>query len=363
MNLILDSTEYKRDRGLNKENITSIKVLGKEGLISLHIPWFVYKETSTTSIQDLKKELDSFQIKLKSFDRKGVDSNGFNTAIKLAQATKDLLNELENSNKALWYDFIKESNATLHEYSPNDSIKVFDAYFSGGKPFKSLKKRDDIPDAFIYMTITDLAKDNELHFVTGDNNLREKCNVNPNITVYESLDKFISSNIYIEALKEYKEKLETEEKLNKIFNAQNLIIDSLDSIKEAVLEYTSKITYLEFTDPTLPSDNNEGTIWAIDDPETKIETTEIHFVDNKFFVPITVKATASIDYAIFRSDYWTLYESLPSIASVLNKHYYQIEDVVNIELKKTLVIKIEDLKEEELLEISIAEFDSLKILE
>lgn len=363
MILIIDSTEYKQDRGLNKENLTSIKVLGKEDFIALHIPWFVYKETSTACVDDLKKELNTFQIKLKSFDRKGVDLNGFSSALQLAQAAEDLFNELENSNKNLWDEFIKESNATLHNYSPSDSTKVFDAYFSGGKPFKSLKKREDIPDAFIYMTITQLAKENVVHFVSGDKNLREKCGDNPNIILYDSLSQFISSEIYQEALKKYKEKLETQEKTSKIFTAQQLILDNRDSIEDAVCRYTSKITYLEFTDPSLPSDNNEGAIWAIDDPKTRIETTEIHFIDDKFFVPITVNATASIDYAIFKTDYWTLYEKLPSIASVLNKHYYQIEDVVEIELKKTLVIEIEDLKEDELLEISISEFDSLKILE
>ncbi|BDS13009.1 PIN domain-containing protein [Aureispira anguillae] len=365
MILIIDSTEYKQDRGLNKENISSIKALGREGLIFLHIPWFVYKETSTACIDDLKKELNTFQRKLKSFDRKGVDTNGFNAAMGLAEATKKLFNELEKSNETLWYEFIKESKATLHQYSSADSIKVFEAYFSGEKPFKSLKKREDIPDAFIYMTITQLAKDNKVHFVSGDKNLGEKCNANPNIILYESLREFIASEIYKEALKKYKEKLETQDKVSKILTAKEIIINNIDSIKDAVFKYTNQVTYLEFTDPSLMSDNNEGAIWAIDDPKTKVETTEIQFIDDKFFVPITVKATASIDYAVFKGDYWAEHGSIPplNIANELNKHYYQIEDVVEMELKKTLVIKIEDLDEDEDLDISIDEFDSLKILE
>jgi len=356
MIVIIDSTHFKQDRGLNKEDLSLIKDLGRQKLISLHIPWFVYQETSSSSIFDLTTELNSIKNSLRSFNRKGMNKRDYVESRKLVERVNALINNVKNSNEDLWKTFVKDSKATLHKFNEKDSTKVFEAYFTGEKPFKSLKNRNDIPDAFIYATIKKVALNSTIHLISGDKNLTEKCNEDNNIVIHNTFEEFYIHDDFKKIEKNYNQL-----KFNqKIEGAKEIIIDNKDSIDEAVRDFCSNIQYLEFVDESLPSDNGDATIFAIDDPEIIIEEGEIKFIDNKFFVPITVKGKASIDYAVFKSDYWQMEEHL-SISEDLNKHYYLIEETLPIVLKKTLTFELANIDENELLEVEIDEFDELYI--
>ncbi len=360
MEIIIDSTEFKKDRGLNKEDITLIKILGKEGYLNLHIPWFVYKECTSSSVSDLIVEFSSMIKKLNSTSRKGLDNQGVQEAKEIANRIDELKGKTEIYNEVLWNNFIRTTKAKLYQFDPNDSVKVFDAYFKGERPFKSLKHRNDIPDAFIYETIIKVKnKKGRVYVVSGDKNLREKCEEVLGVEVYENLKELFGKDEFIKIKKKYEDALEHK---RRIAEAKTVLIDNFGSFEDAVTEYVRKVQYLEFTDYKLPSDSHEATIYAIDNPVLMINKEDISFLDNKFFVPIEVEGEASVDYAVFKQDYWVMEEHL-SIAEDLNKHYYLIEDVVTLIMKKTIVVDIEDINKDEILEIEIDEFDEIEIKE
>ncbi|QYJ67683.1 PIN domain-containing protein [Flavobacterium litorale] len=354
MNIIIDSTEFRKDRGLNKSELALLKDMGHFNLLNLHIPWFVYKESTTTSVKELKTELNKIKNSLEAFNRKGISPYDYETAKKLADEIEKLFDKAEDSNKNLWLEFIKTSKAKLYQFDEKESIIVFNAYFNGDIPFKSVKSRGDIPDAFIFQTIKKIASTRPVHLISGDKKLRCICNSNlPNIITHESIETFLKNSEFLLLKQKYNKLLE----LKKIEDAKELMLDYEDNFEDAVYEYISRVNYLELYETDFPSDGGEVTVVAIDDSKLKIEKDEIEFIDDKFYVPISIDGIASIYFYVFKADYW-IYDYLPS-GSDHNKHYYLIEDIVPITLRKTIVVNIEEIKEDQELDIVIGEFDEI----
>ncbi|MFH7014174.1 PIN domain-containing protein [Flavobacterium sp. FlaQc-52] len=356
MVIVIDSTEYRQDRSLNKTDLAYIKDLGSKELIKLHIPWFVYKESTTHSVLEIETELSKIKNTLASLDKRGIAPIDSKIAKDISKSVENFRKGIKDSNKKLWDDFIKDAKAKLHKFDEKHSTSVFESYFNGGKPFKSLKSRMDIPDAFIYITIKKLAKKEIVHLISGDKNLRDKCNGENNIITYENFNIFYNSKYYLAILPKYQKLLESE----KIEFATKLLIDYKYVIEEAVMTYTNSVDFLELYETPLHSDGGEATIRAIDEPEVIIEENEIEFLNNQFHVPIIVKAVASVDYSIYKADYW-LYDNLPRYSEDLNDYYFLIEDTFPVVMKKTIIISIDDFDEDTEPLVEINEFDEIEL--
>lgn len=356
MVIVIDSTEYRQDRSLNKTDLAYIKDLGSKGLVKLHIPWFVYKESTTHSVSELETELSKIKNTLASLDKRGIAPIDSRIAKNISKSIEDFRIGIKDSNKKLWDDFIKDAKAKLHKFDEKDSIPVFESYFDGGKPFKSLKSRIDIPDAFIYITIKKLAEKETVHLISGDKNLRDKCIGEDNIITYENFKFFYDSKQHTRILSKYHKLLESE----KIELATKLLLDYKYVIEEAVKAYTDSVDFLELYETPLHSDGGEATIRAIDAPELTIEENEIEFLNNQFHIPITVKGFASVDYPIYKADYW-VYDNLPRYSEDLNDYYYLIEDVFPVIMKKTIIIDIDDFDEDTEPLVEINEFDEIEL--
>jgi len=352
MVIVIDSTEYRQDRSLNKSDLAYIKDLGSKSLIKLHIPWFVYKESTTHSVSELEIELSKIKNTLASLDKRGIAPIDSRTAKNISKTVEDFRVSIKNSNKRLWDDFIKDSNATLHKFDEKDSISVFESYFDGGKPFKSLKSRNDIPDAFIYITIKKLSIKEVVHLISGDKNLRDKCVGENNIIVHENFKHFYDSKHHEKIVPKYKELLESE----KIILAIEQLLDYKYVFEDAVRLYTENVDYLEVYE----NDETETTIRAIDEPEVLIDENEIEFLNNQFHVPIIVKAFASVEYVIYKGDYWR-HENLPKYSEDLNDNYYLMEETFPVVMKKTIIIDREDFDEDKEPLIEIDEFDEIEL--
>ena len=239
MNIIIDSTELKKDRGLNKSDISLIKDMGAEKLLVLHIPYFVYKECSSSSIENIKTELNQIKSNLKSFNRKGMGESDFAEARKIEKDISKLYDNVENSNQELWDNFVLESNSILYEFDEKDSIEVFGAYFTGDKPFKSLKSREDIPDAFIYQTIKKISQTSKVYLVSGDKNLREKCVDLKNVVIFPTFDELYKDSDFIKLQQKY-DKLKFNQR---VADAKLILLDSQDSFEDAVNGYLATKNY------------------------------------------------------------------------------------------------------------------------
>jgi hypothetical protein len=356
MIVVVDSTEFRRDRTLNKQDLAYLKDLGSKKLVKIHIPWFIYKESATHAILELETTLNKAKNQLASLDKNGIHPDDIPKVRQMIKQVDDFRTGVKDSNKKLWDSFIKESNATLHPFRENHALEVFEAYFDGGKPFKSIKNRADIPDAFIYMTIKELAKKDEVHLISDDTNLRDKCGSEKNVIVHKDFDSFFNTSKLQVISLQYQNLLEVE----KIKSAKMLLLDYKDVFEDAVRRYTESLNFLELSDTSLNSDNGEVTIRAVDEPKVIIEESEIEFFSNQFYVPIVVHAIASVDYLIYKGDYWT-YNDLPKFSEDWNEYYYLIEDTFPIIFRKTIIIDIDNFDEDTEPEIEIDEFDEIEL--
>lgn len=88
---------------------------------------------------------------------------------------------------------------------------VMNSYFSGEIPFKNLKNRSDIPDAFIYQSIKDLLKTKEkILFISQDKGFIKRIN-SDQIVCFESLSKLFLTGEY-EIKDDFFQKLEQDDK-------------------------------------------------------------------------------------------------------------------------------------------------------
>ncbi|AZA56347.1 PIN domain-containing protein [Chryseobacterium shandongense] len=360
MKILIDSTTYKQDKTLNKSDFSLLKDLGKKKLIEISIPWVVYKEATTSSVQESQNDFQQAINKLIALDKKGVHPNHYNDIITYVKKLNELKIDFEESVKRLWDEFIKDSNAILHPFNPKHSTKVFENYFSGGEPFKSLKNRDDIPDAFIYALIKDISRKNKLVLISNDTNLSDKCGPDKNILIFKTLKDFYSSTVFESINEKYKSLLKVEK-----YNDTLQFLQCCENvIKEEALSFANSISHIEFEEPSLKSENNEGTIIGYGADEARVKWQDAKNIAEQIFLPIEVSGLALIDYFIFKSDYW-MYENRPQIADDWNEHFYRVEQECRMTLFITLNFNIEQMlemkKNDEELELQINSFDTVRL--
>jgi len=185
INLIIDSTHFKRDRSLNKLELTKLKALGKRDYLKIHIPWFVYKECTSTYKEEIGIKLNNVKTILKTLDRQGIDESTQNHFLEIAGNIDHLHQNIEQSIADNWKIFIEESKAELYPFDEKISSLVYESYFEGSPPFKSLKSRKDIPDAYIYQRIKNVSELGATYLISGDRNLRDKSTELNNVIAFE----------------------------------------------------------------------------------------------------------------------------------------------------------------------------------
>ncbi len=361
MTIIVDSTEFRQDRGLNKEDISLLRELGNKKLIKIEIPWFVYKESSTTSIKNLQTDLSTTINKLLNSERTGLHYTDVEKLKTIANSLNAIKYEVENSVNQNWEDFIKESNATLHKFNKDEAEEVFRRYFNGEMPFKSLKNREDIPDAFIYMTIKKIADKETVYLVSKDRNLTAKCSENKKIKIFESLKSLYENPDFETIKKKYYSILEKEN----FERAKEIIINQKDIIEDIAINFVDSISSVEIESPRIPSDNNEATLTGFSFENFKLNVEDIKHIGEEIFVPIEIFGYGLIDYFIFKADYW-IHDDLPKFAEDWNDHYFRIEEEVEIKISKMLNFRIQNVIEDEdndlELNVGITDYDSLEII-
>ncbi len=356
MILVIDSTEYKQDRTFNKRNLASIKDYGKHKLIELHVPHIVYMEVLTTIINELNQDINQAKNSISGLESKGLSNKDSKITKEAVKSLESLLPNVQISAENLWKDFIKESKAKLHPFYEEDSTIVFDSYFKGLRPFKTIKSRNDIPDAFIYQTILRLAdKKKDVYVITNDDNLRQSFEDFPKIKTYSSLKSFFESPKFKILETKLKSKLDSV----RIEEGKDLLMDFKYVFEEAVEKYVSNLHYFEIDETALPSDNGEATIQAVDDVEVIIDRNQMEFINDSFYIPITVKAIASVDFFVAKHDYWSI-ENLPT-GSEWNDWVYLCEDTYPIEMRKTIILNKDEFNEDLEPEIEIGKFDEIHL--
>lgn len=232
-----------------------------------------------------------------------------------------------------WADSI---GSVRHSITEAAAQAAMEAYFCGHPPLTNPKIRDDIPDAFIFQTIKDIAPlGPTLIVVSEDEKMAKAAETLPSVVVHRSLVSMIESGpIQTEILE-----------LDVIENITN----TAKVLRDYEAEYTEfrshvthqggeKIVWETVHSSQIPDDNHEATISSYGDPEdVEVDFDGLsYFGSGQFGLPFEFRCTVEVTYYIFKSDYYCLDETdMPSVTDH-NDHYFEAEDERVVHVSGTL---------------------------
>lgn len=323
MNISIDTSILRRDRKLESSDILLLGKMSKLGLLKLHVTWIVFKETTTQNYLETKAIINKIVKELNELDKKGVGKDEHFKFKKIAKQIEAI--NIETSVQKHWKDFIKDSKAILHRIDEKHGELVMSSYFSGQEPFPEPKSRKDIPDAFIYQglkTISD--RYGQIYFICDDNNLRNSCDKITNISGLKDfsdlfdVQEFKKINEKYKAIEHYAEELLIiEESIEKI--KEKAEDDIMSEIFNDVIIFSQNIQ----------DDNNEGRLVDIDEiSDIQIDKTKIQYIDNYFYIPVNIKGIFTIEYFLFKTDYYGIDErrNIRITDNDWNDHYFLVEE-------------------------------------
>jgi len=195
--LMLDSTLLKQVPKLNSQLFKELIKLVNIGVYKLYFSEVVEREYLTWVKEEAQKAYNNVVKATESLDKYYEEPNVFGlflnstASIAHSQITGVLKKVVSN-----WEDFKKSTNAIILPIESSHGELVMNSYFSGDIPFKNVKNRSDIPDAFIYHSIKDLLKINEkVLFISRDKNFVKRIN-NDRVVCFENLSDLFANDEY-----------------------------------------------------------------------------------------------------------------------------------------------------------------------
>ncbi|MBB2148927.1 PIN domain-containing protein [Pedobacter gandavensis] len=336
LHVVLDSNQFRKDITFSKTELVYIKKLGSENLVQLHIPWMIYKESTSNSIKLLNDDIKIIVEKLKGFKRKGMHELNSKEFVNIADQINEKLPDVTPSVERLWSEYIKESKAILYENNPKYFKPVFDNYFTGGKPFQTLKNRADIPDAFIYQNIMEISAKNVVYFISEDIKFTKQFSDLSNVVVFKEISGLFESECFKGVKAFYEKQVELE--------VQKLaLLERKEEINILVLNHIDEADIFDIDD----DDSAETTIYSLDEIHIEIIESEINIIGELFYVPIKVSGIADIGFLISKSEVISMQDSAPFSVEEWNDNLFLAsQENVRVSFNYDLTIPVSDITEE-----------------
>jgi len=328
MNIAIDTSILRRDRKLEGSDVLLLGKMGKLGLLKLHIPWIIYREITTHSYLESKTIIDKMVKDLNSFNKQGISESDH---LKLKEIAKQIeVIDIEASILERWDDFIESSKTILHGIDENHGELVMTSYFLGTDPFSKPKSRKDIPDAFIYQALRTISDEfGKIYFVCDDTNLRNCCDKIPNIVGLSGFSDLFDSSDFKAINDKYKLIEHYAEELIAIEEA----IEEIKTIAKKDIQNNKIFNDITISNSDIPDDNNEGIVVGIDKiSNIDIDKTKIQYIDNYFYIPIKADGVFTIEYFIYKADYYLIEDSryIHITDSDWNDHYFLVEETFDV---------------------------------
>lgn len=324
IHLILDSTVYRSDITRKSAAFQTLSIFLKKTHITLHLPYIVEKEFTSYLIEEFKVHNNKILKELKIIKKiMSLDSD-----IQIEILNVQSANEKIQENFRLW---VKENNIKTYPLNVKDASKVFESYFNGSKPFKKVKNRDDIPDAFLFENVKDIKHtQNDVHFVSNDTFLFEAVNDLAIIT-HKTLNDFISSGY----CKNFRDKI-MEEKLIQYIQVNQAEIISL--LKNRIV---NSLVYKEIYSEKIPDDNNVASIMSVSPPsEINFDFDDYNYYSDGIFVmSCNFDTVVNAVFYIYKPDYYAMDETFD--VTDHNEHYFETEQEFNINVSAKIRFEFE----------------------
>lgn len=173
--IFIDSTEFKAHPSRLSKAFGQLKQLSIFNYVEIHLSRINVDEVESAILETIKSQQSATSdavSKASSFISSSERADSIENHLKLnsewfSQVSQEAINKFR-----LW---LKETKTIIHEIHPEDGKSVMNSYFIGGPPFKQIKAREDIPDAFIWESIKRISSTSDtIFFVTSDKKFQEK---------------------------------------------------------------------------------------------------------------------------------------------------------------------------------------------
>ena len=155
IHLVIDTTAFRNDPARKKAAFRSLKRLAEAGEIRLHVPHVVMEEFLSQQTEQYVAGLSEIKTLVVKFKKKHMPDMTREVLENTDQQLSRLKEELVAFARIDFDQWVREVRAEVHGIRESHGKRVIAAYFSGASPFREKKRREDIPDAFIWQVVLD----------------------------------------------------------------------------------------------------------------------------------------------------------------------------------------------------------------
>src|SRR5437764_11357445 len=160
--------------------LTFLAARAREGTLQIFVPWITNQEV-LTGIRDQVEDLTArkkLETGLAEIAKGQADDSPLSALQLAAQQTRERI-YLDTRNK--YEAWISSAQAEILPMTTEQANGAWKAYFAGAPPFRHPKSRTDLPDAFAFQALVELAgKIGPVHFIVEDTPSRFVSAVFPN---------------------------------------------------------------------------------------------------------------------------------------------------------------------------------------
>lgn len=334
--------------------------LAQSGKLRLHIPYLVKKEFVSQQIEIHEKQINAINSAVTALQRR-IPKKLSKKLEKVRENFSKIQEEIITYPETEFTKWVKEIHGTVHLISENHGSQVIEDYFNGVLPFKTKKNREDIPDAFIWHVISDLAKKHETLFVVAnDKKIRDACDEVKNIKTFESLDEFIKSDECRSALEEESAK----DNIQRLFTHLPIILSvKQEDIQELIVE---QLEDANISSPLIPNISHTAFIKDIEGLTQDIEIGDFkstqYYGNGVIVTPFIAKAETTLEYDLAPIEFHSLSAKRQENLIITEREdtLYTIEESFPLSLSGRLSIKTNPQK---ILEFNLSEEDIKSLID
>ena len=311
--LIIDTSIFRKHISLNTTEFELVAELSRINAIKFKIPEMVEKEMLSQKIAEYEVHYDKIISSLRLLQAK--DNNvsiHFSEEIeKYLTAKESIIKELEQN----WRVYKREKNISIISFSTTSTNKVFNDYFKGNPPFKNVKNRSDIPDAFILHSILSVHDKKRIYFACADNALSESA-IQNGIKTYGSIAEILE-------LPEFKLKIKDLENLSSVSTEFEMIKLHESTLSEFVSNHlTENIPFELYNSAGVSSKHKDKLVDIKKIKSINFDFNKARLYDVRFLVlPASIDTSIEIEMVYSKEEYLKIskYNALQKIYELLKQ--------------------------------------------
>lgn len=344
LHIFLDTSVFSAAPRRDNAAFKALGRMAESGNAKLHLSSVSLREFVTQQEAHFATSIAEAQSALRDIRRRTPTSEPLLPQVIGAESLlRSLELGLRESAKTGLPSWIAETGATVHSARPDHGERVLDAYFGGKPPFKTKKKRDDFPDAFIFTALADLvANTGEVHAVVVDKELRTSAAGLTGVTTYEGLDALVTS----EPCQSLILAENTSRNIEQLRDCLRVNPSSLNAILER--ELVDALQGKQIESDYIPDDNSTATVSSSYSPQDVTFSLDDldYYGDGLVVIPFTAEVEVVADYYVNKADYYVLDEARTAHMSVSdrdwNDHCMAVEEEFLLRIAGTIAMSIDD---------------------